>query len=466
MKTFEVNFDGLVGPTHNYAGLAYGNVASIIHARLVSNPKAAALQGLKKMKRLHDLGVKQAVLPPQERPNLPLLRSLGFSGTDADVLQKSFDQSIDLFLAAFSSSSMWTANAATVCPSTDSMDRRLHFTISNLTTHLHRAQEAPFTYSLFKKIFYDPKYFTVHPPLFPSKSLGDEGAANHNRFAMQHSDPGVQLFVYGHSGFRPEKTEHVRYPARQTLEASQSIIRLHQLHPEKTLITKQNTAAINAGVFHNDVISVANENVFIYHEKSFEDTEQVIQEIKDKIDFPMFFIKVLEKELSLEEAVQSYLFNSQVITLPSKELLSKEQLSSKEMLSKELPSKEMLSKEMILIAPEECKEIPRAQSVIERILQEDNPIKTVEYVDCRQSMQNGGGPACLRLRIVLNEEEIQHCHPGLFLNEALFQKLENWINKHYRDHLTLDDMKDPVLLHESRVALDELSKILGLYAIY
>ena len=26
---YEVNFDGLVGPTHNYAGLSYGNVASL-----------------------------------------------------------------------------------------------------------------------------------------------------------------------------------------------------------------------------------------------------------------------------------------------------------------------------------------------------------------------------------------------------------------------------------------------------
>lgn len=440
MNTFEVNFDGLVGPTHNYAGLAYGNVASMIHARLISNPKTAALQGLKKMKRLHDLGVKQALLPPQERPNLLLLRSLGFTGTDAEILQKSFDNAIDLFLASFSSSSMWTANAATVCPSADSKDNRLHFTISNLISHLHRAQEAPFTHTLFKKIFFDPNYFIVHPPLFSSKSLSDEGAANHNRFTLHHADPGIQLFVYGHSGIRPEKTEHIRYPARQTLEASQSIMRLHQLDPKRTIITKQNRTAIDAGVFHNDVISVANENVFLYHELAFEDTEQVIQEIKDKIDFSLFFIKVRASELSLEEAVQSYLFNSQIITLPSKE--------------------------MILIAPEECKEIPRAKAIIERILQEDNPIRTVEYVDCRQSMQNGGGPACLRLRVVLNEKEIQHCHQGLFLNDTLFITLETWIKKHYRDHLTIEDMKDPALLHESRKALDELTKIMGLEAIY
>ncbi|MDX2347040.1 MAG: N-succinylarginine dihydrolase, partial [Legionella sp.] len=29
---YELNLDGLVGPTHHYAGLAYGNTASLAHA--------------------------------------------------------------------------------------------------------------------------------------------------------------------------------------------------------------------------------------------------------------------------------------------------------------------------------------------------------------------------------------------------------------------------------------------------
>lgn len=440
IKTFEVNFDGLVGPTHNYAGLAFGNVASMIHARIYSNPRAAALQGLEKMKRLYALGVKQAVLPPQERPNLSLLRSLGFEGSDADIVEACFNKNLELFLACFSSSSMWTANAATVSPSTDSLDQKLHFTISNLTMHLHRAQEAPFTHTLFKKIFNHPRYFKVHPPLFSTNTLGDEGAANHCRFAKQYGEPGIQLFVYGRSGFNPEKTEFFHYPARQTLEASQSVIRLHQLNTENTLLAKQNRAAIDAGVFHNDVISVGNENVFLYHEMAFEHTEEVITLLKEKIHFPMFFIPVKTSELSFEEAVSSYLFNSQIVTLPSGD--------------------------MMLVAPEECRETKSAQAVIDRILQAENPIKTVEYVDCKQSMQNGGGPACLRLRVVLNENELQYCHQGIFLEDKLIAQLEQWIYKHYRDNLTLEDMRDPLLLDESRMALDELTKLLNLGSIY
>src|SRR3954449_10665729 len=88
MTEHEVNFDGIVGPTHNYAGLSFGNVASMSHRRAVSSPKQAALQGLAKMKFLHGLGVMQAVLPPHERPHLPTLRRLGFTGDDADILAK------------------------------------------------------------------------------------------------------------------------------------------------------------------------------------------------------------------------------------------------------------------------------------------------------------------------------------------------------------------------------------------
>ncbi len=52
----EINFDGIVGPSHNYAGLSLGNLASARNAGAVSRPRDAALQGLAK-----DLGVSQQV---------------------------------------------------------------------------------------------------------------------------------------------------------------------------------------------------------------------------------------------------------------------------------------------------------------------------------------------------------------------------------------------------------------------
>ena len=114
MKFFEANFDGLVGPTHNYAGLSIGNVASLNNAKNTSNPKQAAKQGLQKMKSLSELGLVQGVLAPQERPDVYTLRRLGFTGTDSEVISKAATQAPAVLKAVCSASSMWTANAATI----------------------------------------------------------------------------------------------------------------------------------------------------------------------------------------------------------------------------------------------------------------------------------------------------------------------------------------------------------------
>src|SRR5688500_13214854 len=114
MTAYEVNFDGLVGLTHNYGGLAVGNIAAAENALTDSNPREAALQGLAKMKYLADLGVRQGVLPPQERPTLGILRKLGFRGDDISVIGKAARAAPGLLRACCSASSMWVANAATV----------------------------------------------------------------------------------------------------------------------------------------------------------------------------------------------------------------------------------------------------------------------------------------------------------------------------------------------------------------
>src|ERR1044072_3846641 len=112
----QVNFDGIVGPTHNYAGLSYGNVASMTNKSSVSHPRQAALEGLAKMKFLHDLGLKQAVLPPPERPHRPTLRARGYEGDDAATLAKVAKEDPQLLAKVSSASAMWAANAATVSP--------------------------------------------------------------------------------------------------------------------------------------------------------------------------------------------------------------------------------------------------------------------------------------------------------------------------------------------------------------
>ena len=152
-KVLEVNFDGLVGPTHNYAGLSYGNEASIANAQQISSPKQAAKQGLHKMRALMDLGIPQAVVPPQQRPNFDLLRECGFVGNEITMLQQAYRYQPELLAACYSASSMWTANMATVSPSCDTKDHKLHITPANLLYNLHRAQEAPFNTKFLQHIF-------------------------------------------------------------------------------------------------------------------------------------------------------------------------------------------------------------------------------------------------------------------------------------------------------------------------
>ena len=195
LTTVEANFDGLVGPTHHYAGLAFGNLASARNAEQPSNPRAAVRQGIAKMRALAAMGLAQGVLPPQERPHLPTLRALGFGGSDADMLGKAARQAPQLLSAASSASAMWTANAATVSPSADCADGRVHFTPANLVTHLHRAIEAPQTARILRSVFADPRHFAHHAPLPATPMLGDEGAANHTRFCSDYCDTGLELFV-------------------------------------------------------------------------------------------------------------------------------------------------------------------------------------------------------------------------------------------------------------------------------
>lgn len=269
MKTVEANFDGLVGPTHNYAGLSFGNVASKSNAKAKSNPKQAALQGLQKMKALADLGMFQGVLAPQERPDIYSLRRLGFNGTDAQVLQSAAKQAPAVFLACCSASSMWTANAATVSPSADCNNHKVNFTPANLTNKFHRSIEPTVTGNVLRATFTDEAHFSHHQHLPENDHFGDEGAANHTRFCEQYGQQGVEFFVYGKHAFNDAHPAPKKFPARQTIEASQAIARLHGLDHKKVVYAQQNPDIIDQGVFHNDVIAVGNKNVLFYHQQAF-----------------------------------------------------------------------------------------------------------------------------------------------------------------------------------------------------
>lgn len=451
--TFEVNFDGLVGPTHNYAGLSYGNLASITYKSQVSNPREAALQGLAKMKSLADLGLKQAVLPPQERPDVGALRRLGFGGTDKEVLARAAKEAPDLLMAVYSASSMWTANAATVSPSLDTEDGRVHFTPANLVSKFHRSLETTTTTAILRKIFSNSKFFKVHDPLPQVSQMGDEGAANHTRLAHAYGQRGLEFFVYGAHGLKKSSDDPQKFPARQTLEASQAIARLHGLSSDATVFGRQSPEAIDAGVFHNDVAGVGNLGVYFYHEKSFSNSNAVMRELSEKYlklnGEALELICVPASQVSLEDIVKSYLFNSQLVSLPKKS------------------GQKSGNPKTALIMPEECLSTPSVARYVEQLLSErKTSISEVHYFDLKQSMRNGGGPACLRLRVVLSEKEIKALGSRVILDEKLYGDLVGWVKKHYRDQLSVDDFKDPSLMMESRSALDHLTQIMKLGSIY
>jgi succinylarginine dihydrolase len=442
MPAREYNFDGIIGPTHHYGGLARGNRASMRHRADVARPRLAARQGLAKMKLLADLGVPQAVLPPLYRPRLDVLREIGFNSTSTEDLLRQVAQSApDLLSAVFSASSMWAANAATVTPSGDAEDGRVHFTAANLATTFHRSLEAGETSELLRRIFSSERYFCHHRPLPAGSAFSDEGAANHVRLSPSFDGPGIHLFVYGREYFGGEPP--TQFPRRQTKEASVSIARRHGISPVVVVFSRQNPVAIESGVFHNDVISTGHNQVFLYHESAFADGEETVTELA------RLFVELTGTELelrcgrsfSLADAVESYFYNSQIVTTNSGDA--------------------------VLIAPEESRENPAVANYIAELISDPTCcLQDVHFVDLRQSMQNGGGPACLRNRIILTEEEATHLRGRVIWSDDLGLQLDRWVDRHYRETLEFAELVDPTLVLEAQTALDELTQILELGSIY
>lgn len=408
MALVEINFDGIIGPSHNYAGLSLGNLASANNAGEVSYPRAAALQGLAKMRHNLALGLAQGFLLPLPRPNHRFLDALG--------LEQAEDRR--LLAAAWSASSMWTANAATVSPAPDTTDGRCHLTAANLVTMPHRSQEWPDTVRQLQLAFADPEHFRVHdavPPCF-----GDEGAANHMRMCASHDAPGLEIFVYGRSGGA--------FPARQHEQASRAVARLNRLPAEQALFVEQAPEAIAAGAFHNDVVAVANERVLFTHEQAFADPEGTYAAIRAKLPEAEIVV-VPASAVSLADAISSYLFNAQLLTLPGGE--------------------------MALVIPSEAWEHPRVRVWLDGMLAGNGPIRQVLPVDVRQSMANGGGPACLRLRVVADPAAVD---PRFMLDVAKASRIEAVIAAHWPESIHPDQIGTPALARAvtaARVALLE-----------
>ena len=411
MPLREINFDGIIGPSHNYSGLSLGNIASATNKGLVSHPKGAALQGVEKMRHNLRLGLPQGVLLPHVRPDRAWLAELGTTIEEVPA---------SLRAAAFSASAMWAANAATVSPAPDTEDGRCHLTVANLRTMAHRSHEWPATLAQLRLAFADEQHFAVHPPV--PATFGDEGAANHMRLCAAHDAPGVEVFVYGQRGGA--------YPVRQHEEASRAVARYHRLDPERTLFVCQSEEAIAGGAFHNDVVAVANENVLFAHEQAFENRPTFYAELKRLVP-EVEIVEVPAAAVSLEDAIASYLFNAQLVTLPEGG--------------------------MALILPEEARETPSVWRWLEEMVAGNGPIRKLFAVDVRQSMANGGGPACLRLRVAADPASVD---PRFLVDEEKLDRIAAVIEAHWPEQIAPDDLLEPALwdrLDEARrFLLEEL----------
>ena len=433
----EANFDSIVGPTHNYAGLSPGNVASSTNSGEVSRPREAALQGLAKMRALAEMGLLQGWLPPHPRPALDVLREAGFDGDEATMVARAATEAPHLLARATSSSFMWAANAATVAPAPDTEDGRLHLAVANLQTMPHRRIEAPTTERILRRVFADESRMVVHRAI-DGPGLTDEGAANHTRLSSGDG-PGTHFFVYG--GRADSDVGPRRYVARQTLAASRAVADVLRVPEANCVYAQQHPDAIDAGVFHNDVISVGNENVLLHHESAFLDPDRTLAELDRRLDGRLISIRVPAERVPLEDAVRSYLFNSQLVTLPDGS--------------------------MALVCPGECRDSAAVSSYLDDLVGDDsNPIAAVHVFDLRQSMRNGGGPACLRLRVGLRAGDVDGVHHACLYTEARYHRLVEWVERWYPEELAASELADPVRLTSARDALDELTGILELPGLY
>jgi succinylarginine dihydrolase len=412
MPLIEINFDGIVGPSHNYAGLSLGNLASTKNAGHISKPRHAALEGIDKMRANLALGLSQGIFLPHPRPDRLWLGDLGTTIEDAEPA---------LAANAMSASAMWAANAATVSPAPDAADGRCHLTVANLRTMPHRSHEWPATLAQLRVAFASDA-FAVHEPV--PATFGDEGAANHMRLAAAYGEPGVEIFVYGVSGGA--------FPARQHLEASKAIARLHALDPERTIFAAQSEAAIAAGAFHNDVVAVANERILFAHEKAFADKAALVEQCHAQV--PGFeFVEVTEAEVPLTDAINSYLFNAQLVSPPGGET--------------------------VLIVPSEARENPPVWEWIERHIAGNGPIRRVEVVDVRESMANGGGPACLRLRVVADPATVD---PRFMVDDARLDWIADVVRRHWPEEIHHDELQRPALIRDVEGARAALLEALDL----
>ncbi|WP_310474063.1 N-succinylarginine dihydrolase, partial [Sandarakinorhabdus sp.] len=188
------------------------------------------------------------------------------------------------------------------------------------------------------------------------------------------------------------------------------------------LFVAQSQTAIDAGAFHNDVVAVANGNVLFAHEHAFADAAGLKADVARRMP-DAITIEVPDSAVSLEDSIKSYLFNSQLLTLPDGS--------------------------MALVLPKEAEETPSVKAYLAALVEGNGPIRAAHFVDVRESMQNGGGPACLRLRVAADPATVD---PRFLLDEAKAARLERLVEHWWPETIGPADMANPDLWRQVKAA--------------
>ncbi len=429
MKHKQIFVDGIIGPTYHYGGMAVGNVLSQAHKHQESYPKKAALEGLEKMNQVRQLGCLQYVLPPLCKDVDRLLSLWGYEQGDMTSRLKALGYAHPYYLSAlFSGASAWVANSCHITPSCDALDGICHITPANLVSCFHRHLDVDGYRDFLHQLFLNDELFQIYDPL--PVVYTDEGMANTIRLSGGN-ELGLYLHVYG-------KTLSQRFtrtfPARQTKEAFDRICYTHKR--QDSMDIQQSPFAIDAGVFHNDVIAFGSHNLLVLHEHAFDNQVDVLNSITDryqsKYGEPLHVYEVSNEVLSLDEAVHTYFFNSQLI------------LVEKNTFHLLIPSRAM------------------SHSGVKKSLKRLSKLKglsiTVHEVSCEESIKNGGGPACLRFFSVLNKAEHKAINSKFLLTDEMYEQWFQFIQTHYPDTLSFDDLKDFSVM---KPLLDLFSKMPG-----
>jgi succinylarginine dihydrolase len=285
----------------------------------------------------------------------------------------------------------------------------------------HRSHEWTATLAQLRIAFADPA-FAVHEPV--PAPFGDEGAANHMRLAASHDAPGIEVFVFGIAGGP--------FPARQQLDASKAIARGHRLDPARTLFFQQSDAAIAAGAFHNDVVAVANERTLFAHEQAFADRDGFYARLREAMP-DVEIVEVPADRVSLTDAIQSYLFNAQLVSTAGGV--------------------------QTLTVPGETRDNPRVWAWLQDYVAGNGPIRAIQTVDVRESMANGGGPACLRLRVVADPATVD---PRFLVDAATLDGIAGVVEAHWPKAIAFDAIGNPALVAEIEAARHALLEHLNI----